>query len=240
LLDGQGYYALERWEISLAFSLDDFIRVSNDSVSLNTATIAFADPDYPSLPHLEFARKEVESIAFTTPQTQLFEGDAFTIRMVDEALTTGSVIHLACHSEGDADSPLEHALLMTPVADDSGKLSVRQIYERQTQAELIFLSACGREEADLETGDFRSVAHAFQTAGAGGVISSLWKVDDLSAGVLAKRFYRYLTEGDTKSQAMRRAKQFVREEINPHPSYWSAFQLYGNRSGLKRFKQKNL
>jgi CHAT domain-containing protein len=92
----------------------------------------------------------------------------------------------------------------------------------------------------LETGDFRSVAHAFQTAGAGGVISSLWKVDDLSAGVLAKRFYRYLTEGDTKSQAMRRAKQFVREEINPHPSYWSAFQLYGNRSGLKRFKQKNL
>jgi len=67
---------------------------------------------------------------------------------------------------------------------------------------------------------------AFLYAGTHAVLSSLWRVSDISTAILVKQFYReYKTRPAAESlqKAMRHVKQRY-----PHPGYWGAFVLVGD------------
>jgi CHAT domain-containing protein len=103
------------------------------------------------------------------------------------------------------------------------------IYQISTEADLVYLSACGRNTVGIKETEPLNLPHSLLTAGAKTVIFSLWQSDDLASAILAKRFYRNLSAGFSYSEALRKAKLFIKQEINPHPAYWSGFHLYGNR-----------
>jgi hypothetical protein len=66
-------------------------------------------------------------------------------------------------------------------------------------------------------------------AGASGVVSSLWKVDDEATAELMRQFYtNMLREGVTPAEALRAAQNSVRQRPEwRSPYYWAAFTLQG-------------
>ena len=96
-------------------------------------------------------------------------------------------------------------------------------------AYLVAMSACETGLAKVGAGDeLIGLTRSFIYAGSSSLLSSLWKVDDLATAVMIKRFFRYLKEGNSRSMSLQKAINFVRNNINVHPSYWAAFNLTGD------------
>ncbi len=108
------------------------------------------------------------------------------------------------------------------------------------QSRLIILSACETGAGDLEKGEgIMSLSRAFRYAGCPNIITSLWKANDFSTAYLTGRVHRYLGEGFSIDQALRKAKLDYLEDktINPgmkHPFYWSHLVFIGNYSPEKK------
>jgi CHAT domain-containing protein len=64
-------------------------------------------------------------------------------------------------------------------------------------------------------------------AGAESVVSSLWRISDVSSAVIMKRFYRQLSRGVDKAEALRQSKLTTKKYFK-HPAYWSGFKLTGD------------
>jgi len=96
-----------------------------------------------------------------------------------------------------------------------------------SSAEMVTLSACETALGKIANGDdVVGFTRAFFFAGASSIVSSLWKVDDQATATLMQQFYRNLATQD-KRLALKNAQRYVRDNVNPHPYYWGAFQLSG-------------
>ncbi|MDZ4848682.1 MAG: CHAT domain-containing tetratricopeptide repeat protein [Pirellulaceae bacterium] len=92
--------------------------------------------------------------------------------------------------------------------------------------ELVVLSACDSGRGSIQAGQgMVGLQHAFLSAGAKGVISSLWKVDDRATAELMKYFYSHLWRDNMQpAEALRQAQQELRSESKyAAPGYWAAF-----------------
>jgi CHAT domain-containing protein len=101
--------------------------------------------------------------------------------------------------------------------------------------EWVVLSACDTGVGDIRTGEgVFGLRRAFQVAGAGTLILSLWSVDDAAT----REWMRALYEGrleqklDT-AEAVRQASLSVLERRraageSTHPFYWAAFVAAGD------------
>jgi CHAT domain-containing protein len=112
------------------------------------------------------------------------------------------------------------------------------------KAELVVLSACDTGRGRVAGGEgVLGLQRAFQLAGAGAVVASLWKVDDTVTHRLMREFYRNLWEGRLpKAEALRQAQLTLlregatrgvrppgEESAGPTPPYfWAAFVLSGD------------
>ena len=79
----------------------------------------------------------------------------------------------------------------------------------------------------VKTGDdVIGMNRSFLYGGTHAILSSLWRVSDISTAILLKQFYRrYMS--DNKAESLRRAILHVKN-IYPHPGYWGAFVLTGD------------
>jgi hypothetical protein len=73
---------------------------------------------------------------------------------------------------------------------------------------------------------------AFFEAGSKSVVVSLWDVNDKYTSKLMGLFYKKLSEGFDKTEALRLAKIDFIKEYSPNPYYWGAFVLTGNTEAL--------
>ena len=125
--------------------------------------------------------------------------------------------------------------VMVYVSDKSGKPE-RFVKEVQTgfiisgleiNADIVTLSACQTGLGDIVGGDeIVGLNRAFIYAGTKSILSSLWRVSDISTAVLIKHFYRNYGHGN-KAESLRKAQLLVRR-LYPHPSYWAGFNLTGD------------
>jgi CHAT domain-containing protein len=69
---------------------------------------------------------------------------------------------------------------------------------------------------------------AFLGAGAATVVVSLWIVQDETTVSLMADWYHHLGDGMGRASALRTALRALRERY-PHPYYWAAFVLIGQR-----------
>ena len=81
-----------------------------------------------------------------------------------------------------------------------------------------------------------SLARGFFYSGARSVVSSLWPITDKGGREIMQAFYKNLSRGDTKTEALRKAKlgylkQAGAEELK-HPYYWAGFIVLGDTSPL--------
>ena len=91
---------------------------------------------------------------------------------------------------------------------------------------IVILSACETGLGRTLKGDeVQSLSRAFIYAGAGGVVSSLWKVDDKATCELMNIFYREL-RSKSPAQALSAAQKNIKEKY-PDPFFWAPFFFTG-------------
>jgi len=71
------------------------------------------------------------------------------------------------------------------------------------------------------------MGRAFQYAGAKSVLMSLWSVSDIAAVNLVSTFFNLCKQGKDKLEALRLARDNIRQNGYDHPYYWAAFILVG-------------
>ena len=98
--------------------------------------------------------------------------------------------------------------------------------------ELVVLSACNTGLGEIRTGEgVFGLRRAFVLAGAKTLVMSLWKVPDEQTQELMIDFYRRLTTGEGRAEALRHA-QLAMKARHPDPYYWGAFICQGDPAPL--------
>jgi CHAT domain-containing protein len=189
-------------------------RAAATSWSTGNRLLAVADPAPVAAAPLPGAQVETDLVAahFGTDARILRAGEA-TRKQVLSSLAEADVHHFACHGVAEPADPLNSLLLM---AHDE-RLTLRDIYGLElVRLRLAVLSACQSAVVGDDLPDeVVSLATGVLQAGAGGVVATLWSVDDVSTAALMARFYQlWRTSGVEPAEALRRAQLWVRSTTN--------------------------
>jgi len=194
----------------------------------NLKVLAVGNPDLkdPAF-DLPFAGHEVKTIQWRFPNITVLTGPKATESWVAENISDYGIIHLATHGEFNPINPLFSAIKLAQGGDRDGNLEALEVFGLRIRADLVVLSACQTGLGKVTAGDdVIGLNRSFLYAGTHAIISSLWRVSDVSTAVLIKQFYRrYAT--DDKAASLRRAMLHVKNQY-PHPGYWGAFVLTGD------------
>ena len=174
---------------------------------------------------------------------QLWEGKALigkqaTEDRFNELAAQYRILHLSTHGVADARAGDYSYLAFAEVPDslENELLYVRDLYNLRLNADLVVLSACETGVGELKKGEgIVSLARAFAFAGAKSIVTSLWKVDDVSTSQLMAFFYENLKAGETKDVALQKAKMKYLEQFSglaAHPFFWAGFIGIGDMEKL--------
>ncbi|MBK7806949.1 MAG: CHAT domain-containing protein [Saprospiraceae bacterium] len=165
--------------------------------------------------------------------SKLYKGDYFvnndaTEQKFYDVAGDYRMVHLSTHGVADARQG-DYSYLAFAEQKDSIEnefLYVRDIYNTQLNADLVFLSACETAQGELQRGEgIISLARAFAYAGAKSIITTLWQVDDAATKDISIEFYKNLKKGFTKDVALRQAKlRHIKsaKSTQKHPFFWAA------------------
>jgi CHAT domain-containing protein/tetratricopeptide (TPR) repeat protein len=195
--------------------LDEYTIVQGPSLdTLNTpasAPMEVVNPIVAAGPNLANADLEASAVSRILGAGEPLRGGAVTIARVIELARDASIVHLACHGLYDWEDPFESALVLA----DGERLTWRRVVAdfKLPRAPLVTLSACETGVADtFELPDeVIGLATAFLLAGASGVVSSLWAVDDAATALLMQHFYARVREGDELPAALCAAQRWLRD-----------------------------
>jgi CHAT domain-containing protein len=200
-------------------------RLGQDAKILALAEPARANAGLAELP---FTVRETEAMRRYFGNVDRRVGGEATESALRDAMASVDVLHVASHGEFLARAPAESRLLLAANSSNDGDLTVGEVFTMETRADMVTLSACESGMGRLSSADeVVGMNRAFFYAGTNTVVSSLWRINDVASAVVMKRFYRYLSEGDDKAEAMRKSQQVVRRYF-AHPAYWSAFRVVGD------------
>src|SRR5262249_49919167 len=189
------------------------------------------------IPRLPFTRQEADSIlaaAAGSTNCEALDFNANRATATDAALSQYRYIHFATHGLIDSERPGLSALVLSLV-DEEGKpkdgfLRAHDIYNLNLPAELVVLSACqtglGKE---IRGEGLVGLTRGFMYAGGGGVVVSLWNVNDKAKSELMARFYQRMLKGDERPAAALRSAQIElwKSAQWQSPYFWAPFVLQG-------------
>jgi LPXTG-motif cell wall-anchored protein len=144
------------------------------------------------------------------------------------------IVHFATHGIVDYQHPQLSGLVLSLV-DETGKpqdgfLRMHDIYNLKLPVDLVVLSACNTALGkDVKGEGLIGLTRGFMYAGAGGVVASLWKVDDDATAELMTHFYEGMFKrGLTPAAALREAQLALRSQKRwQAPYFWAAFVIQG-------------
>lgn len=141
------------------------------------------------------------------------------------------ILHIAAHGQHRIDQP---DLSYIELAD--GQLYTDDALQHDLSYELVVLSACETGRAHVAAGDeLIGIGRGFLYAGAGALITSMWRVADDQSLAIVEQLYHNLDAGLPKAAALRQAQLAVRGTCaSDHPAFWGVFQLVGNPEPLSR------
>ncbi|MEL7004653.1 MAG: CHAT domain-containing protein, partial [Bacteroidota bacterium] len=243
------HYLIKDHAMSYAYSSSTLFADKTSSNSSNAGLLAFA-PSYsdqtinsylPSIKNemrgalsgLPYNNQELESIE------AYFEGDYYfsdqaSERNFKEKAGNSEVLHLAMHALVDHEDPMLSKLIFQNSTDslEDGMLHTYELFNMEIPAKMVVLSACETGAGKIRDGEgVMSLGRAFSYAGCPSVVMSQWSINDRSTAELMASFYRYLSEGENKAQALRKAQlDFLDKapEIRINPYFWGGFAVFGD------------
>lgn len=190
--------------------------------------LAIGNPDLGNASlDLPFAEREAGTLRWNYPDVTTLTRERATESWLRLHISEFGIIHIASHGEFDPVNPLFSAIRLAKDGKADGKLQAEEIFGLDIRADLVVLSACQTGLGDIRSGDdVVGMNRAFIFAGTHSLMSSLWRVSDVSTAIMMKQFYRnYMRYG--KAESLMRAMQHVKNRY-PHPGYWGAFVLTGD------------
>jgi CHAT domain-containing protein len=149
-------------------------------------------------------------------------GAQATREALRSAAGAADVVHLACHGQFRADSPMFSAL---ELAD--GALALHEAPQLGLRAQLVTLSACETGLSRIAPGNEAiGLVRGFLMSGVRTVVASSWAVDDAATATLMGGFYRRLVGGEACAEALAGAQREVARG-GAHPFHWAAFAPHG-------------
>jgi len=191
--------------------------------------LVIGDPDSAS-GNLEGAHREALAVAKLLGTTAKLGPNA-TEGLLHHLNGQVDLVHIAAHGYFNAANPLFSRIALAPDGDRDGNLEVHEILSDIDLAgvNLVVLSACRTALGKGNGGDdVVGLTRAFLYAGAPGVISTLWNVDDAAAAALMGKFYERLLGGDSAAEALRQAQIAMLHGAYPDPAIWAPFTLTGD------------
>ena len=178
---------------------------------------------------LPFARREAEMIGLLLGVQPLL-GEEATKQAVLEMLHSAGLIHFAAH--GDAE---RGEIVLSPVRS-TGKLPKEQDYlltmsdisEVQLRAKLVVLSCCHSGRGKIRAEGVIGISRAFLGSGARSVLVALWALDDEATEQFMSRFYEHLVRGESTSECLHQAMEWMRGNGWPEVRQWAPFMLIGD------------
>jgi CHAT domain-containing protein len=234
--DGQRRFFADDVEITYApsaLALDTSRRRATAGRAAQTSLIAGVSKSA-KFGDLDSVEPEVQAVAALLGTEPLADCEATPATVLSRSRDV-DYLHLACHGAfGWGTDPLESALYLSgdeplSLADVIGRLDL-------SGNQLVTLSACesGVVEGSQSPDEFIGLMAGFMQAGAAGVLSSLWRVDDVSTWLLMERFYKnHVEESMQPAAALRDAQHWLRgltrEEVGRIPGCWEIL-LLGRRN----------
>ena len=236
----RGRYLVEDHLLRFASSLRDVEETPRTPRPAPQAALLVADPAFdthafPGLERLPGAAAEVEAIIPTYPAAVVLSGVGADLPAVTVGLQRAAVVHYAGHAVFDDDRPERSYLVLGAPRGVRGdtRLSAAALERLDLRAvRLVVLSACQTARArGSRSGGFAGLAGALLAAGAGGMVGSLWRVDDQLTRALMVEFHRaYRARGDA-AEALRAAQLHALRSEDPaqrSPGAWAAFRYAGH------------
>ncbi|MFD7315148.1 CHAT domain-containing protein [Streptomyces sp. NPDC059883] len=131
-----------------------------------------------------------------------------------------SLLHLGCHAD-TREVPLDSALLFGETRESERAartgltLPISRVLERAagrrpgSPGGLVVLNACLSDLSERDHDEALTLATAFLTAGAAGVVGSRWNVPDRPSGLLMTVLHHHLSQGVTPARALRAAQLWM-------------------------------
>lgn len=162
-------------------------------------------------PKLAFAALESTSAVRSAGATaRALPAAQATSKGLIQSFPIARVLHFAGHAWHDPDQP-DQSFLET--ADGHLTLATLLAARPADAPDLVVLSACesGRVHVTGSANEFQGLPIGFLTAGAGGVVATLWPVDDLVAFLLMDDFFqRVFQQRETPQAALAGAQNWLR------------------------------
>ena len=254
LIDKNGDWLIESTNITYTLSLQlDNLWKRNKKDKLNN--IRIVSPKYNELkltkilsslqkgsevdtfPTLKYSQEEAKYLQSHLPTSivnlSVSKKDFFSM------LANSDIFHFTGHSVLDKDNN-DLSFLALGIANlriDS-IVTLSELKTVENSAELVYLNACNTGRGEILEGEgVYNLSRAFFIGGSKSVINSLWEIDDESSKNITLQFYDYLSEGLSKSSALRQAKlDYIHSDIpeyKKHPYYWAGLVLVGNDDPVK-------
>ncbi|MDB9823034.1 tetratricopeptide repeat protein [Deltaproteobacteria bacterium] len=228
LHDGENYVA-DRFSLFYLPSVSVLrYTLERRKLSEKTGVLAIGNPDLQdSSMDLPFAEREVSAIGWNFPDITVLTRERATESWLVDNIQDFGIIHLASHGQFDPINPLFSSVKLVRDVKEDGDLETSEVFGLNINADLVVLSACQSGLGKVTGGDdVIGMNRAFLYGGTHAILSTLWRVSDLSTAILVKQFYRRYSTG-TKAESLRQAMLHVKNRY-PHPGYWGAFVLVGD------------
>tara|TARA_R110002012_G_scaffold320402_2_gene543938 strand:+ start:47235 stop:50087 length:2853 start_codon:yes stop_codon:yes gene_type:complete len=166
-------------------------------------------------------------------KSAIFDGNKASIPNFKKHVDTYNLIHFATHASANDEFPDYSYLAFENTDSISNLLYVKDLYNYTIDADLVTLSACQTGFGKLQKGEgMLSLARGFNYAGVPAIVTTLWKINDQSTAEIMDFFYKNLSDGLSKKEALRQAKLSYLEANDDaflkHPYYWSGIVITGN------------
>lgn len=219
LWDGKRYL-VDKFEIVYAPSVTvGVLCEKRETLPAGTATLIGVTDDL--IPNVI---AEIEAIATQLPNAQPLTNETATLTALKQSASTCAILHIACHGLYRADNPMFSALKL-----HDGWLTAHEAMQLDLPGTLVTLSACESGMSQVMAGDeLLGLTRAFLSAGASTLVASLWLVQDSTTVDLMTDWYGQMTNGSSRATALRQAQLNLKKH-HPHPYYWAAFMLIGQR-----------
>jgi tetratricopeptide (TPR) repeat protein len=238
---GTGRYACQDAVLSYAVSARQFIDatrcaprpwgarpvlISDEKQSDRTSAAgirALHAEHYPAGAVYGYARARLPA---TVPGESVAGSAAVLDALPGSGLEGTSMLHLGCH--GRATVPVLHSSIrlggasLLQVADI---LVQARAWRSRQQAEvstcgLVVLASCLSDVTDADYDEALTLATAFLSAGAGGVVAARWRVNTVATVLLMAMFHRHLNAGADPARALRAAQLWMLDPKRDIPGHW--------------------
>jgi CHAT domain-containing protein len=202
-----------------------------DVTSLSSLVVGAPDLSESGLAPLPQVAIEVQAVAAVYGDHASVELDATRDRILSR-LGEQEVFHFAGHALFDPLQPRRSHLVVSDGASGSAEVTSADIAALDLSGlRLVVLSACSTVSQNrTRTGGLQGLGQAFLAAGSGGIIGSLWPVDDLGAREFSVRFHQALLRVGDPVLALQQTQLSLRAAADQDPrlrGVWAAFQYLG-------------